>query len=116
MQYINVIDANLLLLDTKRQQARELIDHIEQNKPYSKELDRLMMEVYYHRDYKTFIKAAFELLKQPGFGIIQHDQLRNGITKHYTTDLADINSILNRLESLNLLQVENIYWNFKNLQ
>jgi len=74
------------------------------------------MEVYYHRNYKTFITTAFELLKQRGFGLIQHDQLRNGITKHYTTDLADINSILNRLKSLNLLQVENIYRNFKNLQ
>ena len=113
IQDISVLDTNLAVLETKRQQARELIDHIEQKQPHSERLDMLMMDVYYHRGYKTFNTAAFELLKERGLGIVQNSELRNKITGHYTTDLADINSILNRLESINLLRAENIFTNFK---
>lgn len=113
VQDIGVLDTNLTLLDTKIEEARELISHIEQKQPYSNRLDSLMMNVYYHRGYKTFNTAAFELLKERGFGIIKNSGLRNTITNHYTTDLSDINNILSRLESINLLRAENVYENFK---
>jgi len=113
VQDINVLDINLLHLVRKKQQARELINHIEEKKPHSEHLDRLMMGVYYHRGYKTFNTAAFELLKQRGLGIVQNDELRSKITGHYTTDLDDISSILNRIENLNLLQAENVFRNFR---
>ena len=108
-----VLNANILRLEEKEQIARVLINHIEQRKPYSKDLDNLMMDVYYHRGYKTFNTAAFELLKERSFGIVKNPVLREAVTKHYTTDLVDINNILSRLESLNLLQAENIFKNFK---
>ncbi|TPV32833.1 hypothetical protein FJ651_11015 [Paucihalobacter ruber] len=108
-----VLNANILVLKEKEQKAKALIHHIELKQPYSQDLDRLMMTVYYHRGYKTFNTAAFELLKERGFGIVKNPELRKAITNHYTTDLADINNILNRVESLNLLQAENIFKNFK---
>ncbi|PWN07286.1 DUF6090 family protein [Rhodohalobacter mucosus] len=110
---ISVLDANLIKLNEKTGYARELINHIEQKRPYNERLDSLMMDVYYHRGYKTFNTAAFELLKERGFGIIKNAGLRNTITSHYTTDLSDINNILNRLESLNLLRGQDVYDNFK---
>ena len=113
VQDIKVLDNNLFLLEKKKQQAQELIDHIEEKQPHSKYFDRLMMEVYYHRGYKTFNTAAFELLKQRGFGIIQNNELRNKITNHFTTDHSDIYSILTRIENLNLLQAENVFRNFR---
>lgn len=113
IQDITVLNENISRLEIKKERARDLIDHIEQKRPYSDRLDSLMMEVYYHRGYKTFNTAAFELLKERGFGILQNSELRNTITNHYTTDLADINSILSRLENLNLLRAENIFDNFK---
>jgi len=113
VQDINVLDTNIAVLEEKKLQARELINHIEQKHPYSERLDGLMMMVYYHRGYKTFNTAAFELLKERGLGIVQNTELRNKITSHYTTDLADINSILNRLESINLLRAENVFTNYK---
>ena len=113
IQDITVLDENIARLEIKKDTARALIDHIEQKLPYSEYLDVSMMDVYYHRGYKTFNTAAFELLKERGFGILQNPELRSRITSHYTTDLADINSILNRLENLNLLRAENIYDNFK---
>ncbi|MDX1592300.1 MAG: DUF6090 family protein [Balneolaceae bacterium] len=113
IQDITVLNENISRLEIKKERARDLIDHIEQKRPYSDRLDSLMMEVYYHRGYKTFNTAAFELLKERGFSILQNSELRNTITNHYTTDLADINSILSRLENLNLLRAENIFDNFK---
>jgi hypothetical protein len=112
-QDIEILNENLLELDEKGQTARDLINHVENQKPYSDEIGRSMLDVYYHRGYKTFNTAAFELLKQRGFGIIQNDELRKQITNYYTTSLADINSILNRLENLNLLQAENAFKHYK---
>jgi len=112
-QDIQVLSNNLKVLETKKLECRELILHIENKLPYTKKLDSLFMNVYYHRGYKTFNNSGFELLKQRGFDIIINAELRKSITKHYTTDLSDINGILSRLEQLNLIQADNLYDNFK---
>ncbi|MBO6881046.1 DUF6090 family protein [Winogradskyella sp.] len=109
----NVLLSNLKILETKKIECRELITHIENKFPYSTKLDSLFMNVYYHKGYKTFNNSGFELLKQRGFDIILNSELRKSITKHYTTDLSDINGILTRLEQLNLIQADNLYDNFK---
>jgi len=108
-----VLTTNLEILRIKNIESSELIAHVEHKKPYIKRLDTLMMQVYYNRGYNTFNTAAFELLKDRGFGIIKNKDLRKQITKHYTTDFADISSILSRLDQINLIQGENMYKNFK---
>ena len=108
-----VLTKNIQTLITKKEQAKRLINHIENKKPHSKLMDSLALELYYHRGYKTFNTAAFELLKERGFGIIKNTELRKEITNHYTTTLSDILSILGRLEDVNLVQADNIYDNFR---
>ena len=112
-QDVSVLSTNIKNLETKILQSREVILHIEKKLPYDKKLDGLFMNVYYHRGYKTFNNSGFELLKERGFDIIQNNELRKRITKHYTTDLSDINGILTRIEQLGLIQADNIYDNFK---
>ncbi|OZV70117.1 DUF6090 family protein [Winogradskyella aurantia] len=112
-QDISVLSINLKSLENKILHSREVILHIENKLPYDKKLDSLFMDVYYHRGYKTFNNSGFELLKERGFDIVQNTELRKRITKHYTTELADINGILSRIEQLGLIQAENIYDNFK---
>ncbi|WP_460219328.1 DUF6090 family protein [Psychroserpens sp. MEBiC05023] len=112
-QDVSVLSNNLKNLENKILHSREVILHIEKKLPYDKKLDGLFMDVYYHRGYKTFNNSGFELLKERGFDIIQNTELRKRITQHYTTDLADINGILSRIEQLGLIQAENIYDNFK---
>ena len=112
-QDVSVLSKNLKHLDTKILNSRELIAHIENKLPYEKELDDLFMSVYYHRGYRTFNNSGFELLKERGFDIVQNTELRKRITKHYSTDLSDINGILSRIEQIGLIQSENIFKNFK---
>ncbi|MDM9630988.1 DUF6090 family protein [Robiginitalea aurantiaca] len=112
-QDVSVLSTNLKNLETKILHSREVIMHIENKLPYDKKLDGLFMDVYYHRGYKTFNNSGFELLKERGFDIIQNTDLRKRITKHYTTDLSDINGILTRIEQLGLIQADNLYDNFK---
>ncbi|MFN1835225.1 DUF6090 family protein [Balneola sp. MJW-20] len=100
-------------LNDKKEYNREIIEHIENKRPYEVRLDTLQMEVYYHRGYDTFNTAAYELLKERGFDIIQNDELRKRITAHYTSDLSDIRGIIERLEKINLLRAEGMYENFK---
>ena len=106
-QDIDILSGNLKNLETKKLDCRELILHIENKLPYSKKLDGLFMNVYYQRGYKTFNTSGFELLKERGFDIILNTELRKRITKHYSTDLSDINGILSRIEQLNFIQAEN---------
>jgi len=108
-----VINSNLKYLIDKNSKSRELISHIENKDPYIKKLDTTMMQVYYHRGYKTFNISAFDLLKENGFGIIKNNDLRKQITKHYNSDMADIIGFFNRLEQINLIQGANVYQNFK---
>lgn len=108
-----VINSNLKYLIEKRLKSRELITHIENKLPYTKKLDTLMMDVYYHRGYKTFNISAFDLLKENGFEIIENNILRKQITKHYNSDLSDIIGLFDRLEQINLIQGGNVYQNFK---
>jgi hypothetical protein len=108
-----VINANIEYLLDKNLKSQELIAHIENKKPYKKRLDTLMMDLYYHRGYKTFNISAFDLLKENGFGIIKNDTLRKQITKHYNSDLSDIIGVFDRLEQINLIQGSNVYQNFK---
>ena len=112
-QDVSVLSTNLKNLQTKILESRELILHIENKLPYAKKLDSLFMNAYYNRGYKTFNNSGFELLKERGFDIIQNTELRKRITTHYTTDLADINGILSRIEQLGLIQADNLYDNFK---
>lgn len=112
-QDVEVLSNNIVLLEAKKIESRELISHIENKLQYAPKLDSLFMNVYYHKGYKTFNNSGFELLKQRGFDIIINTDLRKSITKHYTTDLSDINGILSRLEQLNLIQADNLYDNFK---
>ena len=108
-----VLSSNLELLTTKINKSQELITHIKTKKTYEKRLDSLMMEVYYHKGYNTFNTAAFELLKDRGFGIIRNKDLRKQITNHYTSDFADLSGILSRLDQINLIQGERMYENFE---
>jgi hypothetical protein len=108
-----VINANLKYLLDKNSKSKELIAHIENKSPYNKRLDTLMMQIYYHRGYKTFNISAFDLLKENGFGIIKNDTLRKQITKHYNSDLSDIIGVFDRLEQINLIQGANVYENYK---
>ena len=108
-----VINSNVKYLIEKRSKSRELITHIENKLPYTKKLDTLMMDVYYHRGYKTFNISAFDLLKENGFEIIENNMLRKQITKHYNSDLSDIIGLFDRLEQINLIQGGNVYQNFK---
>ncbi len=108
-----VINSNINYLTEKRSKCTELIIHIENKLPYTQKLDTIMMDVYYHRGYKTFNISAFDLLKENGFGIIKNDILRKQITKHYNSDLSDIIGLFDRLEQINLIQGGNVYQNFK---
>lgn len=108
-----VINANIEYLLDKNLKSQELISHIENKIPYKKRLDTLMMDLYYHRGYKTFNISAFDLLKENGFGIIKNDTLRKQITKHYNSDLSDIIGVFDRLEQINLIQGANVYQNYK---
>jgi hypothetical protein len=108
-----VLTTNLKTLEIKIIENKELIAHVKGKKPHIKRLDTLMINVYYHKGYNTFNTAAFELLKDRGFGIIKNKDLRKQITNHYTTDLADISSVLSRLDQINLIQGENMFKNFK---
>ena len=108
-----VLRKNILRLEEKSRSSQVLIEHVENKRPYIADLDEIMMDVYYHRGYNTFNNAAFELLKERGFDIIQNTELRKSITKHYTTDLADISGLLSRLNQLNLIQADNIYDDFR---
>ena len=112
-QDVTILSTNLNSLETKILKSRELILHIENKLPYAKKLDLLFMNVYYNRGYRTFNNSGFELLKERGFDIILNTELRKRITKHYTTDLSDINGILTRVEQISLIRAEDVYNNFK---
>lgn len=107
-----VLSLNIEDLKLKSEASDELIEHIKNRKPYVQKLDTLMMLVYFHKGYNTFNTAAFELLKERGFGIIQNKELRKRITNHYTTEIDNIRSILSRLNQINMIQGERMYQNY----
>jgi len=93
----------------------ELLNHIENEKPYIKLLDTLFTRsyVFHTPTFQRFNTAAFDLMKERGLDVISNESLRRDIINHYTNNHSVINGWFANVQKLHGLQVDRLYNDFK---
>jgi len=104
-----VINSYLSNLQVKRDNTKNLLEHIAIKKPYHSNLDKQFMSAYTLFGSKSFNISAFDLMKDRGMDIISNDSLRRQISSHYTIELRELINWFGRLENVSILQAPNVY-------